>query len=118
MSPDRLSVVESAVAEPFLLLLYRYLWPFAYFRDVTCGKRLERQLNYRYNRQMRVYLPGFAAKWAFLTALFFGIGFGLANQAAPEHLTACLFATGVSALSVSIVVMTTWCWLTRFPELY
>ena len=118
MNLDRHCLAEPVAAEPFLVLLYRYLWPFAHFRDVTRGQRLERQLNYRYNRRMRVYLPGFAAKWAFLTALFFGVGFGLANQAAPDVLTACLFATGVSALTVSIVVMTTWCWLTRFPELY
>lgn len=109
---------ERVEAKPFLSLLYRYLWPFAYFRDVTRGQRLERQLNYRYNRQMRVYLPGFAAKWTLLTALCFGMGFGLASQAAPALLTACLFATGVSALAVSVVVMTTWCWLTRFPELH
>ena len=82
------------------------------------GKRLERQMNYRYNRQMRVYLPGFAAKWACLTAVFFGIGFALAGLAAPELLTAFLFATGVSALTVAVVVVTAWCWLTRFPELY
>jgi hypothetical protein len=118
MSPHRPCTPDPAAVPSFLGLLYRYLWPFAHFRDVTRGKRLERQMNYRYNRQMRVYLPGFAAKWAVLTALLFGIGFGLASQAAPEPLTACLFAVGVSALTVAIVAMTAWCWLTRFPELY
>ena len=107
-----------SASEPFLRLLYRYFWPFAYFRDVTRGQRLERQINYRYNRAMRVHLPGFAAKWAFLTLLFFGVGLGLGDAAAPVVLTACLFATGVSTLAVSVVVMTSWCWLTRFPELY
>lgn len=118
MSLDRDCAADAHAAEPFLALLYRYLWPFACFRDVTRGKRLERQLNYRYNRRMRVYLPGFAMKWAALTLVFFGIGFGLAGLAAPQPLTALVFATGVSTLAVSVVVMTAWCWLTRFPELY
>lgn len=117
MSPDHL-FAEPAGPEPFLRLLYRYFWPFVYFRDVTRGKRLERQLNYRYNRAMRVYLPGFALKWAFLTALCFSLGSALASQAAPLLLTAFVFATSVSALTVWLVVLTAWCWLSRFPELY
>ena len=118
MSLHRHPGAEPAGSEPFLALLYRYFWPFAYFRDVTRGQRLERQLNYRHNREMRVYLPGFAVKWTFLTALCFGVGIGLGAQAAPVLLTACLFATGVSALAVSLIVLTAWCWLSRFPELY
>ena len=119
MSLDsRFDAAADSASEPFLRLLYRYFWPFACFRDVTRGQRLERQLNYRYNRAMRVYLPGFAAKWAFLTLLLFSVGLGLGQAAAPVLLTACIFATGVSTLAVAVVVMTSWCWLTRFPELY
>ena len=119
MSLDiRHSASRSAAAESFLGLLYRYLWPFAYFRDVSRGQRLERQLNYRYNREMRVYLPGFAAKWAFLTALCFGLGAGLGSLPVPVALVACVFATGVSALAIALIVLTAWCWLSRFPELY
>ena len=105
-------------AEPFLWLLYRYLWPFVHFRDVTRGQWLERQLNYRYNRELRVHLPAFAFRWAFLTALCFGIGFVLGNLPAPAVLTAFLFTSGVWALTVSLIVVTAWCWLTRYPELY
>jgi hypothetical protein len=108
----------SAGPEPFLGLLYRYLWPFACFRDVTRGKRLERQMNYRYNREMRVYLPAFALRWAFLTASCFGIGIALGSLPGPAVLTALAFTTGVWALAVALIVLTAWCWLTRFPELY
>jgi hypothetical protein len=119
MSLDNgLPASRRAAAESFLGLLYRYLWPFAYFRDVTSGQRLQRQLNYRYNREMRVYLPGFAAKWALLTALCFGAGAGLGSLPVPVALVACVFATGVYALAVALIVLTAWCWLSRFPELY
>ena len=55
-------------------LLYRYFWPFQYFRDVTRGSQLEQVQNYRFNRTMRRYLPGFAVKWCCLSALSFGAG--------------------------------------------
>ena len=44
---------DEALREPFWRLLYLYFWPFAYFRDVTRGRRMERQQNYRHNRAMR-----------------------------------------------------------------
>lgn len=109
---------DSAAKEPFLALLYRYLWPFAYFRDVTRGQRMERQLNYRHNRAMRAHLPGFVAKWTVLTLACFGLGIVLGAVAAPVVLTACAFATGGWTLTVSILLLTAWFWLARFPELY
>jgi hypothetical protein len=101
----------------FWKLVYRFFWPFPYFRDVTRGRVLERQQNYRYNRAMRVYLPGFACKWVILTALCFGLGTALGGVAAPVIVTACFFVTGSWALVVSLLMVTAWCWLERFPEL-
>ena len=118
MSLDDSAAGRRAGSEPFLGLLYRYLWPFACFRDVTRGRRLERQMNYRYNRELRVHLPAFALRWAFLTALCFGIGTALGSLPAPAVLTAVAFTTGVWALAVSVIVLTAWFWLSRFPELY
>jgi len=122
MEPAMSSHVPSAeparTDEPFLRLLYRYLWPFACFRDVTRGQRLERQLNYRYNRAMRVHLPRFAFRWAFITCVLTAMGLAFARIAVPELVTAGIFASAVSAFTVSVVAMTAWCWLTRFPELY
>ena len=103
---------------PFWYLLYRYFWPFPYFRDVTRGLRMERQQNYRHNRAMRAYLPGFAVKWAALTVFCFLIGMALASVPAPVALTACFYVTGSWTLVVSVLLLTAWCWLERFPELY
>nr|NMG00409.1 hypothetical protein [Aromatoleum toluolicum] len=104
-------------APSFGYLLYRYLWPFQYFRDVTRGGRMERQQNYRHNRAMRRYLPGFIAKWSFLTVLAMSVGsalepFGLAIPAAGCF----IFATWT--LLVALLLAVDWLWLERFPELY
>lgn len=116
LSFDRLRPSQgSALAEPsFWRLLYLYLWPFPYFRDVTRGHLMERQQNYRYNRSMRVLLPGFALKWGLLTAMCFALG----GIPAPVVLTACFFVTGTWTLVVCLIILTAWCWLGRFPELY
>ena len=96
MSFDRLRThEESALPEPsFWRLLYQYLWPFLYFRDVTRGQKMERQQNYRHNRSQRILLPGFAFKWAVLTALCFALGV----LPAPVVLTACFYVTGTWTL--------------------
>jgi len=104
--------------DSFCRLLYRYLWPFPYFRDVTCGQKMERQQNYRHNRSLRVHLPGFALKWGVLTALCFSVGIMLGAMPTLSVLTACFVAAGIWTLVVCMTIITAWCWLTRFPELY
>lgn len=98
----------------FWRLLYQYLWPFLYFRDVTRGQKMERQQNYRYNRSQRILLPGFAFKWGLMTAMLFALGV----VPAPVVLTACFYVTGTWTLVVCLLIVTSWCWLERFPELY
>lgn len=104
--------------EPVWRLLYRYLWPFQYFRDVTSGSKVERAQNYRHNRAMRTYLPGFALKWAVLTALWFAAGGFFDNVLALVIPAACCFMTGAGTLVVVVLMIVSWVWLERFPELY
>lgn len=98
-------------------LLYRYLWPFQYFRDVTRGSKMERQMNYRYNRDMRRYLPGFMLKWLLLTALWYSAG-GFMDLAGAVVPAAACFILATWALIVVVVLGVDWLWLERFPELY
>lgn len=115
---DEVSASRSE-GEPLWRLLFRFIWPFLYFRDVTRGSKLERQQNYRFNRAMRIYLPGFAVKWSLLTALCFGIGDFMMTHAPALFVPAtCLYVTGAWTFVVAIVVLTAWTWLERFPELY
>ena len=104
--------------DSFWSLMYRFLWPFQYFRDVTQGTRIERQQNYRYNRAMRVHLPGFMAKWSVITALWFWFGGlldGLLNLSLPA---AGCFVTGSWSFVVVLLLGVAWVWLGRFPELF
>jgi len=74
---DRVAVQHSLYDEmPFFQILFRYLWPFWLFKDASRGDRWVRAANYRHNREMRVYLPGYLLKWAFNCALAYAITSG------------------------------------------
>jgi hypothetical protein len=105
-------------SEPVWRSCYRFLWPFHHFRDVTRGTMLERQQNYRHNRGMRVFLPGFAIKWVFLTGLCFACG-TILDQSTEWAIaaTVCYVAASL-ALIVTLKVAVAWIWLQRFPELF
>jgi hypothetical protein len=99
-------------------LWYRFLWPFQYFRDVTRGTILERQQNYRHNRVMRAFLPGFAFKWLVLTVLCFGCGTALDQGTDWTILATGCYVAASLALIVVVKVAVAWIWLERFPELF
>ncbi len=104
--------------EPPWRSLYRYLWPFQYFRDVSRGSQMERQQNYRHNRSMRGYLPGFALKWSALTGLWFALGGVLEQGLALAVPAACFFLTAAGTSVMALLMLVSWLWLERFPELY
>jgi hypothetical protein len=104
--------------EPLWRLLYRFIWPFQYFRDVTKGTKMERQQNYRHNRAMRVYLPGFVLKWSLLTFIFFAIGGMFDSLHGLVIPAACCFTTGSWSAIVVVKLSAAWVWLERFPELF
>jgi hypothetical protein len=98
-------------------LWYRFLWPFIHFRDVSVGSPLERYQNYRHNRAMRVYLPGFVLKWLLLSAACFAGGGHLATELALAVPAAGCFLAATWALLVAAISSVCWVWLERFPEL-
>lgn len=104
--------------DPWWRPWYRFLWPFQYFRDVTCGSPLERALNYRHNRAMRVYLPGFILKWMTMTLLWFAFGSLTEQTMELVALAAGFFVTATCSATVVIKLVVAWVWLWRFPELY
>lgn len=107
-----------AAAEPLWHVLYRFFWPFQYFRDVTQGSKLERQLNYRHNRSMRPYLPGFVLKWSLMTAMWWGFGGMFDSLLGLVIPAACCFMTGSWSAIVVVMLGVAWVWLERFPELF
>ena len=100
---------------PFMLVLFRYLWPFWLFRDASSGDRYARAAAYRHNRDMRGYLPGYLMKWMLSS------GIALAMTVAAESLSThtagaldgfklmaagsgMLFAAGVCILMVTAYI--------------
>jgi hypothetical protein len=107
---------QAKAIEPVWYVLYRFLWPFQYFRDVTRGDRREQQLNYQHNRAMRFCLPGFMLKWSALSAHWFAWGSFLDSSLSFTLLMAGCFVAGCLALIVVLLLGIDWLWLDRFPE--
>ncbi|GAA5183032.1 hypothetical protein GCM10025771_33710 [Niveibacterium umoris] len=100
----------------FFALIYRYFWPFQYFRDASRGSRIEQVQNYRFNRTMSRYLPGFAVKWSCLAAACFGVGdfCEAALQVLLPAVVCYLSATGSMLVVVQVVLA--WLWFLHYPE--
>lgn len=107
---------QITVIEPLWSVLYRFLWPFQYFRDVTSGDRRQQQLSYQYNRSMRFCLPGFMLKWSALAAHWFAWGSFLDGTLSFTLLIAGCFVAGTLALIVVVLLGIDWLWLGRFPD--
>ena len=99
-------------------LLYRYLWPFQYFRDADRGSKIERAQNYRYNRQHRGYLPAFGVKWFVLALLWFSTGALFAETLNLVVPAACCYLSATGSLIVTVQTFVAWAWLAWFPERY
>ena len=108
--------IAPASREAFWHLIYRYIWPFPYFRDVSRGSIIERRQNYRHNRIMGAYLPGFMLKWALLTAFFFVLGTLCEELLELVLPAACCFVTGTWTLTIAVQLTVAWLWLKRIPE--
>ncbi|QNM95286.1 hypothetical protein [Chitinimonas koreensis] len=108
MSPD--SFASSIESESLSWLLYLYLWPFWMFKDVNQGNLLEQAAAYRYNRERRVYLPGYILKWSLIFSLLLGVVFGIealgsAGVMLPFASSLLAGATGVCASGAFVVTV-------------
>lgn len=107
---------QARTSEPVWHVLYRFLWPFQYFRDVTKGDRRQQELSYRHNRAMRFCLPGFMLKWSALSAHWFAWGSFLDSSLSLTLLMAGCFVAGSLALIVVLLLGIDWLWLERFSD--
>ena len=102
--------------EPIWHFLYRFLWPFQYFQDVSRGDQRQQQLRYQHNRSMRFCLPGFMLKWLALTVVLFSCGSVLDSQFSLSLLVVTCFVTGGLTLIVVLLLGVGWVWLDHFPS--
>jgi hypothetical protein len=90
-------------------LLYLYLWPFWMFKDASKGSLLERAAAYRHNREKRIYLPGYIAKWSTIFVLLLGAAVvleGTEKAYSPGTTSCSMLACGAGLLATwAFVVM-------------
>lgn len=101
--------IQAGSDESLAVLLYLYIWPFWMFKDVNRGNLLEQAAAYRYNREHRIYLPGYLLRWTLIFALLLGGMLGLesleqAGIMLPAASRLLAGATGMVA-SAAMVVM-------------
>lgn len=102
--------LTAAEEESLSRLLYLYFWPFWMFRDVNQGNLLEQAAAYRYNREKRIYLPAYIAKWSLIFLSLIGLIFSLESLGASgimlEQASSLLAGfTGVCASGAFVVMV-------------
>jgi hypothetical protein len=106
---DEQAVQTSCYEEmPLALVLFRYLWPFWLFKDASRGDRYARAAAYRHNRDMRVYLPGYMAKWVCNSVLAFALVAASDSVSLPSgswDVFTLLTATAAIAFAGSLIVL-------------
>jgi hypothetical protein len=109
------SVAASAYDDlPLSLVLFRYLWPFWLFVDASRGDRVARAAAYRYNRGMRIYLPGYLLKWAISCLFAFGatVAFDSASASHAVVMNVMAASSGVAfAGSICVLFVTGYIYL-------
>ncbi|HKS57965.1 MAG TPA: hypothetical protein VJS12_21885 [Steroidobacteraceae bacterium] len=69
---------------PLSQVLFRYVWPFWLFKDATRGDRYARAAAYRHNRDMRIHLPGYLARWVLVSAATLAFASGFSALSVPR----------------------------------
>ena len=94
--------------EAFHLLVYRYLFFDWLFRDVNRGSSLERAAAWRFNREMRRYLPIYLRRWVVLVVSSHALGALFESGLSLSHAaTFCYCVTSVSA-AMAILIVRSW----------
>lgn len=81
-------------------LLFQYLWPFWLFKDASHGDMYTQAAAYQHNREKRIYLPGYLAKWFFICALTLGLTSGFETLATRVESMAqlCIYLAACSGV--------------------
>ena len=95
--------------EALHLLLYRYFFFDWLFRDASCGSLLERAAAWRFNREMRHYLPVYLLRWVTVVVLSYSLGQMFETWLTFAH--AAAFCYVVTSLSVAMAVLIVRSWL-------
>jgi hypothetical protein len=107
MSSD-LTDPRAAAGEPFLSLLYRYLFFDWLFRDVNRGTLLERAAAWRFNRESRHHLLVYLRRWVFVFAAGYGLGVLFEHAFQLAYAAACCYSSSCVSASVIFIILLSW----------
>jgi hypothetical protein len=103
---------------PLLQVLFRYVWPFWLFKDATRGDRYARAAAYRHNRDMRIHLPAYLARWVLVSAVTLAIASGFGALSAPRAGAIDVFALLAAGSGIAFACCVCVLFVTSYIYLY
>ena len=104
----RRSSEPSLASEPLSLLLYRYFFFEWLFRDVSHGSPLERAAAWRFNRQMRRYLPTYLRRWIIVLVLSYVLGAWFDRVLLLDYAGTFFYCVSSLSVAMSVLIMRAW----------
>jgi len=104
----RRSSEPSVTAEPLGVLLYRYFFFEWLFRDVSCGSSLERAAAWRFNRQMRRYLPIYLRRWMIVVVSSYALGAWFDRVLLMDYAGTFFYCVSSLSVAMSVLIMRAW----------
>ncbi|HEY7642175.1 MAG TPA: hypothetical protein VH814_20755 [Steroidobacteraceae bacterium] len=103
---------------PLSQVLLRYVWPFWLFKDATRGDRYARAAAYRHNRDMRIYLPGYLARWLLVSAATLAVASGFSALSPPRAGAVTVFDVLAAGSGVAFACCVCVLFVTSYIYLY
>jgi hypothetical protein len=103
---------------PLSQVLFRYVWPFWLFKDATRGDRYARAAAYRHNRDMRIHLPGYLARWVLVSAATLAVASGFSALSAPHAGAMNVFAVLAAGCGIAFACCVCVLFVTSYIYLY
>lgn len=94
--------------EPLGVLLYRYFFFEWLFRDVSRGSPLERAAAWRFNREMRRYLPTYLRRWAIVVVLSYVLGAWFDRVLLMDYAGTFFYCVSSLSVAMSVLIMRAW----------
>ena len=104
----RRSSEPNVSSEPLGVLLYRYFFFEWLFRDVSHGSPLERAAAWRFNRQMRRYLPTYLRRWAILVVSSYALGAWSDRVLLAGYAATFFYCVSSLSVAMSVLIMRAW----------
>ena len=90
------------------LLVYRYFFFDWLFRDVNRGSFLERAAAWRFNREMRRYLPMYLRRWVILLVGSYVLGVMFESWLSLSHVAAFFYCVTSISAAMALLIVRSW----------